>query len=651
MCGIAGIIGNNSRKQLTGMLQNIVHRGPDCSGLQQFSDSIIGNVRLSIIDIEGGRQPIQNPRNKNWVVLNGELYNYLETRSHYSNMGYPFSTHTDTEILLPLYDEYGLKMFDRLNGMFSFCLFDEKNETIIISRDHFGIKPLVYTIHDNCLYFSSEIKSFFAIPGWQARPDMDAWHTFLNIRFPPAPLTLFKDVFKLPPGCYIELHKKNGAVSIPATHKKLSSLCCGQWQGGIYRHYRLPDAATTLTFNDAIDRATTLFQDSIDSQMIADVPVGVYLSGGIDSSTVTAFASQFGKKGINTFCLGFGEPTDENDDARLIADYFKTSHVDITLDVNPLDQFKEAVYHMEEPKVNCLQGFILAKEAVKHQKVVLSGLGGDELFGGYDIYAIGAILDQFRKKPFSYAIRASGTVWQLLCRLNQNLKYDLHRRGSSLLRQIDNPLKLYILLRNGWDHDSKLLGSVYRKGFFDNNIRPVHKHFETSFPQQEALADSFMRFEFQNKMVDDFLANEDRMSMAASLESRVPFLDKHIVEFAFSLPVAWKIKRNRRKLFLKSLLAETVPKHILVKKKQGFTFNPVLQAQKDLIPLARKYLTRERVEDSGVFNFDYINTIMTATPHRNLRWHFFLLWKILGYHIWEDIFIHSSNQPPKTDIT
>ncbi len=219
------------------------------------------------------------------------------------------------------------------------------------------------------------------------------------------------------------------------------------------------------------------------------------------------------------------------------------------------------------------------------------------------------------------------------------------------MRQIDNPLKLYILLRNGWDHDSKLLGSVYRKGFFDNNIRPVHKHFETSFPQQESLADSFMRFEFQNKMVDDFLANEDRMSMAASLESRVPFLDKHIVEFAFSLPVAWKIKRNRRKLFLKSLLAETVPEHILVKKKQGFTFNPVLQAQKDLIPLARKYLTRERVEDSGLFNFDYINTIMTATPHRNLRWHFFLLWKILGYHIWEDIFIHSSNQPPKTDIT
>ncbi len=650
MCGIAGIIGNNSRKQLAGMLQNIVHRGPDCTGLQQFSDTIIGNVRLSIIDIEGGKQPIQDPHNKNWVVLNGELYNYQKTRSHYSRRGYPFSTRTDTEILLPLYDEHGLKLFDRLNGMFSFCLFDVKNESIIIGRDHFGIKPLLYTIHDNCLYFSSEIKSFFAIPGWQARPNMDAWHTFLNIRFPPAPLTLFKGVYKLPPGCYIELHKHVNEISIPATHTKLRSLHCGQWQGGIYRHYQLPDTTTSHTFQDAIARATTLFQDSIDSQMIADVPVGVYLSGGIDSSAVTAFASRFGEKSINTFCLGFGESTDENADARLIADYFKTTHVDITLDVNPLDQFKEAVYHMEEPKVNCLQGFILAKEAVKHQKVVLSGLGGDELFGGYDIYAIGAILDQFRKKPFSYGIRTSGKFLHYLCRLNQNLKYDLHRRGSSLLRQIDNPLNLYILLRNGWDHDSELLGSVYRKGFFGNNIRPVHEHFEDSFPQKESLADCFMRFEFQNKMVDDFLANEDRMSMAASLESRVPFLDKHIVEFAFSLPVAWKIKRNRRKLFLKTLLAEKVPEHILTKKKQGFTFNPVLQAQKDLVPLARKYLTRERVEDSGVFNFDYINTIMTAAPHPNLRWHFFLLWKILGYHIWEDIFIHSPFQPHRTSL-
>jgi len=642
MCGIAGIIGSNDRTQLTGMLRNIVHRGPDCTGFKQFSDTIIGNVRLSIIDIEGGKQPIHDAGNDNWVVLNGELYNYLETRSYYSKRGYPFSTRTDTEILLPLYNEHGLDLFEKLNGMFSFCLNDEKNETIIIARDHFGIKPLVYTIHENCFYFSSEIKSFFAIPGWQARPDMDAWHTFLNIRFPPAPKTLFQDVFKLPPGCYIILNKRDSRTQVPATHNKIRSLSCGEWQGAIYRYYQLPEKTTSLSFADSIDRATTLFHNSINSQMIADVPVGVYLSGGIDSSTVTAFASQFGKHKINTFCLGFGEPTDENDDARLIADFFKTTHVDITLNVTPLDQFKEAIYHMEEPKVNCLQGLILAKEAVKHQKVVLSGLGGDELFGGYDIYAIGAILDQFRKKPFSPAIKSSGTILKYLCRINKALKYDLYRRGSSLLRQLDNPLNLYILLRNGWDHDSNLLKSIYRKGVYENNIDPVYKHFEASFPDCHSLADSFMRFEFQNKMVDDFLANEDRMSMAASLESRVPFLDKQIVEFAFSLPVDWKIKRNRRKIFLKTLLGEKLPAHILTKKKQGFTFNPVLQAQKDLIPLARKYLTRERVEDSGIFNFDYLDTIMTAIPHPNLRWHYFLLWKILGYHLWEDIFIRNS---------
>lgn len=646
MCGIAGIIGNNNPSRLQGMLQKIQHRGPDGEGLQQFDGAIIGNVRLSIIDIEGGRQPISDTREQNWVVLNGELYGYKVTREFYSAREYPFKTETDTEILLPLYEQYGLNLFDKLNGMFTFCMYNKQTETIIIARDHFGIKPLVYTIHDNSLYFSSEIKSFYAIPGWQAHPDRDAWHTFLNIRFPPAPKTLFRDVHKLPPGCYIVLRKSSTPTNIPVAHEKVRSLQCGSWSGGIYRYYSLPTNKTQLSYSESISRTRMLFQQSIDDQMIADVPVGVYLSGGIDSSTITAFASQLGKHKINTFCLGFGEPTDENDDANLIARFFKSNHTDITLNINPLDQFKNAIYYMEEPKVNCLQGFILAREAVKYQKVVLSGLGGDELFGGYDIYAIASLLDLVRKKPLSQLSKMGGTIFRRMSSFSNSLRFDLYRRGSDLLTQLNNPLNLYILLRNGWDHDNTLIKSIYKKGVFDNSILPVRDHFSASFPAQDSLAESFMTFEFQNKMVDDFLANEDRMSMASSLESRVPFLDKHIVEFAMSLPVSWKLRRNKRKIFLKALLREILPEQILNKRKQGFTFNPVLQAQKDLLPLARRYLTRDRIEDGGIFNYQYLDKIMQAAPHANLRWHYFLLWKILGYHLWEEIFIHNNGRNP-----
>ncbi len=645
MCGIAGAIGGTSEGVVREMLARIRHRGPDAMGFQLFPEIAFGNTRLSIIDVTGGNQPMESNSGNEWVVLNGEIYGYLAIRDRLKRAGYSFKTHSDTEILLPLYQQHGLDLFTYLNGMFSFCLYDRKQEHLILARDPYGIKPIVYTTVKQTCYFSSEIKSFYAIPGWQAVADRDAWHTFLNIRFPPAPHTLFQGVSKVPPGCYILFKKNSATLPIPASHQLVKTFSCGEWGAQIFRYYSLPEKRFEGSFAEAVLCGNDILQKAVDDQLVADVPVGVYLSGGIDSSTVTAFASQMGKRAINTLCLGFGEPSDENSDAMIIAKHFRTNHTDIVLDEQPLRYYRQAIYHMEEPKVNCLQGFILAREAVKRQKVVLSGLGGDELFGGYDIYAIGRFIDGLRSGATISMGKVLGALMKLATALTPSLRWDLRRRQIEVLRQLKDPLDIYLLLRNGWDTDKNLVRQIYRPNYFCGNVRPVREHFKATFPRSASIAEAFMRFEFQNKMVDDFLANEDRMSMAHGLEVRVPFLDKNLVEFGWQLPLDFKIKGKQRKIILRALLEKIMPREILKKPKQGFTFNPVLQAEKDLQPLAKDYLTRERVEEAGVFQYAYIRKIVESRPHPNLRWHYFLLWKIVGYHIWEEIFIHNHGQP------
>ncbi len=647
MCGIAGIIGEPDEQVLSGMLSRIHHRGPDSCGSTSFQSGSIGNKRLSIIDIRGGDQPINSTGSQPCtVVLNGELYGYKERRNNCSLTGYIFKTDSDTEVLLPLYQQYGLDLFSHLNGMFCFCLYDHTRECYLIGRDHMGIKPLVFTTCHGRLYFSSEIKSFFAIPGWSAAPDLQAWHNFLNIRFPPSPSTLFEGVRKLPAGSYMIIGKKEKWPVIPPCHKQIESFNVQDFTVAIYCYYTPQPKKQLLTMNEALEKGPHIFQKSVRNQMVADVPVGVYLSGGIDSTTVSAFASEMGARKIHTFCLGFNEPTDENDDANIIATHFHTDHTDLILDEKPLRYFREAIYHMEEPKVNCIQGYLLAKTAVQYQKVVLSGLGGDELFGGYDIYEIGCILDILHKPVLGSISSLSGEMIQWLLKSSNALGTDLLKRKAALLSRIKSPLEMYILLRNGWDHDSSLIHSIYSPSIRKQHFTPLKETLQHSFPESDSIAEAFMLFELRNKMVDDFLANDDRMSSAHSLEVRVPFLDRDIVDFALSLPVEHKIRIGKRKIFLKELLKRHIPPSILQKKKQGFTFNPVLQAKKDLQPLAAKCLTQKKVEETGLFNYNYIRQILAAPPHNNLRWHYFLLWKILGYHIWHDIFIKNQGTLP-----
>lgn len=646
MCGIAGCVGLARPEILQGMLRRIKHRGPDDDGFETGAYWGLGNVRLSIIDLAGGHQPLWDSEKKVCLAYNGELYGYQQQRAQLAREGYPFRTQSDTEVLLALYQKHGLDLFAHLNGMFAFALIDESTSTFVLARDHFGIKPILYTMIGGNLYFASEAKAFYAVPQWEPKPDRNAWHAFFNVRFPPCPHTLFNGVKKISPASYLVLRRGGAPMDPPPSHKQIEKVRVGDWHGYLCQYYSLPAIDTHgLDYSESMQSLESALANGVEDQLVSDVGAGVYLSGGLDSSTLCALASRKKERRINTFCLGFGEPSDENESARVIARQFNTHHSDVLLDDNPLSYFKDAIYFMEEPKVNCLQGFLLAREARKFQKVMLSGLGGDELFGGYDIYGIAARVDSFSAlgnwigKPAGHAARA------ILDRCPAQ-RMDLMRRQADFLKSLDDPLQVYLLLRNAWDHDPQLVRQIYTKDLDEIGVYPVRSHFEAVFPFHiPSMAAAFMRFELQNKIVDDFLFNEDRMSMAHGLEVRVPFLDRRVVELVSRFPTSFTIRPGQRKRILRDLMKASLPNSILNKKKHGFTFNPVIQFEKDLRAACAQVLTRDRVEEGGLFRYEYIRSILESKPRESLRWHYFLLWKILGYHLWEDVFIRNGGNP------
>ena len=646
MCGIAGAIGDTREHIMRGMLERIAHRGPDGRGYHCSGDTMIGNVRLSVIDVAGGQQPMSDSQEECHIVYNGELYGYQQTRRELAQRGYPFRTTCDTEVVLALYREQGMEFLAGLDGMFALCIVDTRTDTVILARDHFGIKPLIYTCLGNALYFASEVKALYALPQWEPRPDWDAWHTFFNIRFPPAPHTLFAGVWKIPAGCCLMVSGRGAPPQPPPSCTTLHHFAVGDRCATLYRYYRLPHGTSDPGRHAATDQLRLLLEDSVRKQCVADVPTGVYLSGGLDSASLVALGSAHRTTPLTTFCLGFNEPTDENRDAALVAQAFGTRHHDRYLDECPLDHFAQAVYHLEEPKVNGLQGFLLAREARRHRTVMLSGLGGDELFGGYDIYAIGRHLDRVRRPGLRHLSEAAGVSAGALLRLIPEIHLDNARRGASLGAALANPLDLYLLLRNGWDHDQRLRSLLYQGTHPINDAPAVREHFAATFPADGSLVERFMRFEFQNKMVDDFLANEDKNAMAHGLEVRVPFLDRGVVEAMTALPLHYKIGSEGRKLLLRHITGTTLPPHILRKRKHGFTFNPVLQFDKDLRGFIRHWLCAERVAQSGVFNYRSIERILNARPCPALRWHYFLLWKMAGYQVWEEVFIRNGGRAP-----
>ncbi len=630
MCGIAGIADTSyapQKEYMRAMLNRIAHRGPDGEGIYSFGEFTLGHRRLSIIDLVSGDQPMYSADRRYVIVYNGEIYNYKDLRQQLLALGARFHTNSDTEVILNGYIHWGEEVLQRLNGIFAFAIIDTLSHRLLLARDHFGIKPLYYTVQDGLLVFASEYKAILCHPKVQPKPNYRALHDLVNLRYVLHPHTLIEGIHHLPPAHYMVW--ENGRYSIK-------------------RYWQLPfEIRQDMSESEAIEGIQHFTKQAVERQLVSDVPIGVYLSGGLDSSTIVAQMYALGVRPINTFTLGFNEPTDEFDDAALVAEHFHTQHRTTALTLRPLEQYPRVLWHSEVPKINILQGYNMSRFVHRYVKVVLGGLGGDEIFAGYDIHRIlyrmlrwdrmlELLSPGFRNKLADIAFRLQSAT--------NMLAWDEYRRGLQALLRLKELPRAYLILRNAWESDRAMFKKIYSPAFVEQ-LPPreyLLERMQSVFDKYDYLPplEQVMAVEMHTKMVDDYLHVEDRMSMAHGVEERVPFLDIDLVKFALTIPNHLKMRDGKTKYLMRKAMQGILPEPILRKKKWGFTVNPYLQFKKDLKYVAEHILTRDRVQRQGIFNYAYIERILRARPHPRMRWHYNLLWLMVGYCIWEEQFLN-----------
>lgn len=550
MCGIAGFLlqnGKASAGDVRMMTDLIRHRGPDDEGIYTDGPCGIGMRRLSIIDLSTGHQPISNEDGSVWVVFNGEIYNYPELRHDLVSRGHRFTTNSDTETLVHLYEEEGTEGLERLRGMFAYCIWDARNRKILLVRDRFGKKPLYYAKTSTGFYFASELKCLRAA-GVPLDLDRDALRLYFRFGNVPDPYSPFQSIRKLMPGCWIEC-SADGAVE----------------QGAYWRLPAFSDENQTgLLEEQAAERVRDLFDEAVRIRLISDVPLGAFLSGGIDSSLVVASMALQSREPVKTFSIGFEESAyNELPYARLVAQKYKTEHHDIVVRPDSVSLIYKLVRHYDEPfgDSSAIPTYLVSEFAARHVKVALSGDGGDEFFAGYTI--VGDV------QRFRFLDRAPRILRQLISSTADRLPYFAH--GKNFLHMVGSqtPLDRY-----------------FNQNFTPYFLRKRMLNPEWMLPEdvgvlKQLLPDSFladsadvlsqgMYFEATTILTGDFLVKVDRASMAASLEVRCPFLDQRLAEFATRIPVSWKWQNGKGKKILLDALGDRLPPELLTRGKMGF---------------------------------------------------------------------------------
>jgi len=609
MCGICGIVsagGAADPVRLARMSAKLVHRGPDSDGA--FLDGPVGLAarRLAIIDLAGGDQPIANEDGTVTVVQNGELYNYPELRLELERAGHRFRTSCDTEVLVHLYEREGEAFARRLRGMFAVALWDAPRRRLVLARDRYGIKPLYYREENGGLEFASELRS---LP--RGEIDLDALEAFLAFNSIPAPLTIFREARKLPPGHVLV------------------------WESGQTRLERYarpaPVPASELRSDDEAELVEELrgrLRDSVRAHLLSDVPVGVLLSGGIDSSALAALAAQETGEPVRTFSIGFEERSfDELSDARLVAERYGTRHRELVLRPDAALLLPALADAFDEPFADssALPTYLVSQLAAADVKVALSGEGGDELFGGYYTY----VADLLAQRVGGLAGLARPVVERLpssSARASFDYKAKRFVRGAHL-----PPLERHHAWKEIFSPEARaeLTG---RRHAFD----PVDLYRERFAETEGAeLLARLQDVDLGIYLVDDLLVKTDRASMAHSLEARVPFLDPAVTSFAFSLPARHRVSGFRKKVLLRKAVAPLVPEQIVRGKKRGFSIPAAAWLRGELEPFARETLSAETVRRQGFFDPQAAERVID----RHVRGEEDLsrqLWGLLAFTLWHE---------------
>lgn len=647
MCGIFGIISKEpiEKNILEKATRLMTHRGPDdfgtftkyyAAGTMQYNVGL-AHTRLSIIDLSpAGHQPMANEDRTIWIVYNGEIYNFKELRIALEQKGHMFKSNTDTEVVLHSYEEWGVDCLHKFNGMFAFGIWDEKNQSLFLARDRLGIKPIYYTKLNNKFIFSSEIKSILQIPGINRQAELDGLYSVLLLLWVPNEKTMLKNIFKLLPGHYLVF--KNNNIS---THK--------YWDVHI-------DIREDFD-NNTPERLFELLKDSVKYQLVSDVPLGAFLSGGLDSSAIVALMTQITDQPVTTYTIAFSKEDqsfeampDDSKYARVVSKYFNTNHREFIIKPDIIKLLPKIIWHLDEPIADpaAINTYLICKSAKENgTTVLLSGMGGDEIFGGYRKYLSVRVDNFFRLLPVEIRKSLADGILGNLSVASANRGYRLFRWAKWFARSA-SPYSFLSYIRNSSYYSQfeiiRLLNSDFHKVYHE--LFPIKQFYDLkekikneNIINQMCYCDTKMYLPCLN------LTYTDKASMAASVEVRPPFLDHRIVEFAFRLPAYEKIMNFRQKYILKKALKGALPEVIINRPKAPFGAPLRSWIARDLNSLIEELVSEKTVKNRGYLNYEYVKKIIeenkSGKEDNALR-----IWAFLTLEVWFRTFIDSDGSSP-----
>jgi asparagine synthase (glutamine-hydrolysing) len=597
MCGIVGFAQGPGAgigvEDVRRMADAIRHRGPDDEGFHVAEGVILGMRRLSIIDLAGGHQPIANEDGTVWVVCNGEIYNYRALRAELERLGHRFRTHSDVEVIVHLYEEHGLDFVSRLGGMFAIALWDTRLRRLVLVRDRFGQKPLYVAEHGGGLAFASEVKALLRLPGMRAELDREALGEYLAMGYATAPRTPFRGVARLPPGSRLVRDAAGSRVeswwSLPERVRE--GLDEGAW----------------------IEQVRAELRRAVTDHMVADVPIGAFLSGGIDSSAVVALMAEASSQPVNTYSIGYAGPGaasyyNELSHAATVARRFRTNHHEIPVAPDVVRLLPKLLWHVEEPISDSamVTTWLVSELAAGSVKVILSGVGGDELFGGYTRYLGEHYGRRYRRIPAWLRRGVLAPLARALPSGRQNRAMDLARYARRFIQagELDwrGQYRHYLEICQA-QAVTALIGSAAAPTGFDLALAA------------EAAGDSLLRLlrvDARTQLPEDLLLLTDKVTMAASIECRVPFLDHGLAELAARVPEAVKMRDGELKYLLRRALGGILPPEILARGKRGFGAPMGAWFKSELRPVRDALLSREAVESRGLLRFDAVRALVQA---------------------------------------
>jgi asparagine synthase (glutamine-hydrolysing) len=623
MCGIVGVIDLQGRPVeaawIDAMNDSIVHRGPDDSGTHVRGRVGLGMRRLSIIDVAGGHQPVYNEDRSICAVFNGEIYNYRELRADLEKAGHRFTTHSDTETLVHLYEQHGPEGVSRLRGMFAYALWDEGAERLLLARDRVGIKPLYYSVKGGRLAFASELKALCRLPWFEAAINPASIERFLSLLYVPGPETVYRDVQELPPGHILVCEGSKTSLQRYWTlrYRERDDLSAGEWA----------------------ERVLHQFRDSVRSHLMSEVPLGAFLSGGIDSSAVVAAMAGDSAQPVKTFSIGYegmGAFQDERPYARVVAERYRTEHREFVVSAELADVLPKLVSCFDQPFADssAIPNYYISKLTRQHVTVALSGLGGDELGAGYERYLGMQWAEHFRRLP--RVVRGMlGEYWAHRLPDSPSGRPGMSRFKRFLAFAAEPAPERYaaFLMAHSAAERARLLTPAFRAGAREQSADQM---IEAAFRSEDAdgLLHRLLLCDMQLYLPGDLLTLTDRVSMLHSLEVRVPFLDHPLIELMAQVPARLKLGAWSKKALFKRAFRGLLPREILERRKVGFSVPLALWLRTDLKPMLREVLSPDSVRSLGYLEAAEVARLVTEHLAGSAN-HESKLWALINLVLWE----------------